>query len=167
MRRFLAALAMGGVFGLGGVGHAAPGVGAPSPAFVGKAMDGATLDLSALRGHIVVVNLWATWCTPCRAEMPMLEGFYRKHQADGVVLVGLSADRRRDEGEVRRVMRAFTYPAALLAEGTSNGFGSPTALPVTYVLRKDGIIGAVFSGADGPLTEPALGAAVARLSAQP
>ena len=78
----------------------------------------------------------------------MLEGYYRKHRAEGVRLVGLSADRHRDLGDVRRVMQAFSYPAAVLVDAKENGFGSPTALPVTYVVDRSGIVRARFLDID-------------------
>jgi thiol-disulfide isomerase/thioredoxin len=143
---------------------AAPAVGSVAPAFVGQDLGGHPLDLAALKGHVVIVNLWATWCTPCRAEMPMLETFYNQHKGDGVVLVGLSADRPRDLGEVRRVMTPFTYPAAVLADAKVNGFGRPGALPQTYVIDATGKVRVVFDNSAGPLTKDQLTAAVEGLT---
>lgn len=142
------------------IANAAPRVGAPAPAFVGKTIDGSTFDLSAERGHVVVVNLWATWCPPCRAEMPMLDTFYRQHQRDGLVLVGLSADRHRDAEDVRRVMQKFTFPAALLSDARTNEFGAPGVLPMTVVIRKDGMVAAVFASDKQPLQREQLEEAI-------
>ncbi len=139
---------------------AAPRVGQPAPAFVGQTVDGQTLDLSQLRGHVVVVNLWATWCPPCRAEMPMLDAYVLAHRDEGLQLVGLSADRHRDLGEVRKAMQGLHYPAALLADAKTNGFGSPRTLPVTYVIGPDGTIKAILVPTDTPLTAARLDAAV-------
>jgi thiol-disulfide isomerase/thioredoxin len=127
---------------------AAPRVGQPAPAFVGQTVDGQTLDLSQLRGHVVVVNLWATWCPPCRAEMPMLDAYVLAHRDEGLQLVGLSADRHRDLGEVRKAMQGLHYPAALLADAKTNGFGP------------DGTIKAILVPTDTPLTATRLDAAV-------
>jgi thiol-disulfide isomerase/thioredoxin len=139
---------------------AAPRVGDPAPALIGQTLAGAPFDLAALRGHVVVVNLWATWCPPCRAEMPMLDAFYRAHRDEGLVLIGASADRRRDLGDVRQVMSRFAYPAVLLAEAKGNGFGQPRTLPVTYVIDAQGKVAAVLNGGDRPLTAADLAAAL-------
>jgi thiol-disulfide isomerase/thioredoxin len=156
----MAMVLAGAVWACAQAASAAPSVGAAAPAFVGQDLEGRPLDLAALRGRVVVVNLWATWCTPCRAEMPMLDAFHKAQQTSGVRLVGLSADRHRDGGEVRKVMHAFSYPAAILADAKTNGFGSPGTLPQTYVIDGDGIVRAVFDNSKGPLTEDRLTAAV-------
>ncbi|MGB8326670.1 MAG: TlpA disulfide reductase family protein [Steroidobacteraceae bacterium] len=135
-------------------------VGQTAPKFVATQLDGATLDLAALHGRVVVVNLWASWCTPCRAEMPMLEAFYRKHQPEGVLLVGLSADDLHDRRIVENATRRLTYPIALLQEAKANGFGSPKALPVTYVIDRNGVIRARLMPTRAGLTEADLAAAV-------
>jgi thiol-disulfide isomerase/thioredoxin len=123
-------------------------------------LDGQALDLARPPGKVLIVNVWATWCTPCRAEMPMLNAFYLAHQSQGVRLVGLSADRTRDKGEVRKVMSAFAYPAALLGEAKTDGLDEPRALPVTYVIDGAGVVRAVFGGTGTPLTADLLEAAV-------
>lgn len=165
MMRFLAACSLAGVMLSAGTAFAAPRVGDPAPALIGQALEGQPFDLAALRGHVVIVNVWATWCPPCRAEMPMLDAVYKAHRAEGLALVGLSADRHRDLGEVRKVMKSFSYPALMASEAKVNGFGSPSVLPITYVIGADGTVRAVLSAGDAPLTEAQLQAAI--LSAGP
>jgi thiol-disulfide isomerase/thioredoxin len=140
---------------------AAPKVGAPAPAVILRTLDGQMLDLAQLRGKVVVVNVWATWCAPCRAEMPMLNAFFLQHRDADVVLVGLSADRTRDKGDVRKVMGAFAYPAALLSEATVDKLDDPRVLPLTYVVDKSGVVRSVFGGTGTPLTAQRLADAVA------
>jgi thiol-disulfide isomerase/thioredoxin len=140
-----------------------PHVGAPAPEVAVKALDGQSLDLARLKGKVVVVNVWATWCGPCRAEMPMLDAFYRAHQGQGLALIGLSADRSRDLGDVRRVMAAFSYPSGLLSQASPNGLGDQRILPVTYIVDRTGVVRNVFGANGVPLTEAALEAAVKAL----
>ena len=90
-----------------------PPSGAPAPEVVATQLDGKTFDLSKLRGQVVVVNFWATWCPPCRAEMPAMDAFYRKHRGDGLAMIGLSEDKARELPQVKNIMAAFAYPAAL------------------------------------------------------
>jgi cytochrome c biogenesis protein CcmG/thiol:disulfide interchange protein DsbE len=105
--------------------------------------------------------VWATWCSPCRAEMPALDAFYRAHRADGVTVIGLSADDPHDRKDVVKVMRAFSYPAALLADAKANGFGRPTVVPITYVVDADGVIAAILMPSrSGGVTEETLDHAV-------
>ena len=68
-------------------------VGQPAPALVVPELNGQSFDLSALRGKVVVINFWATWCQPCRQEMPALSAFYRQYHGQGLEMIGLSADR--------------------------------------------------------------------------
>jgi thiol-disulfide isomerase/thioredoxin len=138
-------------------------VGAPAPALGFRTLDGQEVDLSTLKGKVVLVNIWATWCAPCRAEMPMLDAYYRSHRDQGFVLLGLSADRTRDKDEVRRVMSAFSYPTGMLADAKPNAIGEPRSLPMSFILDKAGIVRAVF-GADGvTLTGQKLDAVVSPL----
>src|SRR5512139_25589 len=64
-----------------------------APAFSVTTLDGAVVSSAELRGKVVLVNFWATWCLPCRAEMPLLEGMWKRHAANGFVLLGFSTDR--------------------------------------------------------------------------
>ncbi len=144
----------------GGAWAAADEVGQPAPALVVRGLDGAQWDLASLRGKVVVLNLWASWCIPCRAEMPMLDTFGRQHLSDGVVVLGLSADDVHDRREVAKAMRNLNYPAALLQEAQRNGFGMPKVLPVTYVIDTQGVIRARLMPTRAGLTAAQLEAAV-------
>ena len=141
-------------------------VGKPAPALIVKQLDGHDLDLAALRGKVVVLNFWATWCPPCRAEMPMLEEFYQKHASEGVTVVGLSADDPHERKAVNRAMQGLTYPAALLVDAKPNGFGTPKALPITYIIGPDGVIRARFLPTKKGITEQDLATAVMPLLPQ-
>ncbi len=137
----------------------APVVGKPAPALVAPELDGQTFDLAALRGKVVIVNFWATWCGPCRAEMPLLNRFYLEHRARGLALVGVSVDDRDDRKEVAEVMRQFAYPAVLAAAARVNGFGPPLAVPMTWIIDPAGVVRArLVSGS--AVTERALAEAV-------
>jgi thiol-disulfide isomerase/thioredoxin len=115
-------------------------LGAPAPALIVTQLDGQEFDLARVRGKVVVVNYWASWCSPCRAEMPALDKFYQRHRGQGLVLLGLSVDEARDRAAVADIMRKFSYPAALAADAKANGFGPALAVPMTFVIDASGVV---------------------------
>jgi peroxiredoxin len=151
-RALIVALA---VAGLTGPAAAAPRVGDPAPPVTAKTLDGQAFDLAALRGRVVVINVWATWCPPCRAEMPALDAVYRGLHGQGLEMIGLSADKPRDRSKARQMMAAFSYPAATADQTRAGGLNVSASLPVTYVIDKAGAVRAVISGGP-PLTEDGL-----------
>jgi cytochrome c biogenesis protein CcmG, thiol:disulfide interchange protein DsbE len=119
---------------------AAPETGEAAPALVLTGFDGNTFDLAGLRGKVVLVNYWATWCAPCRKEMPTLDAFYRRYHAQGLEMIGISIDFSRDLEKARRMAKTVSYPAAHTGGITDNSFGTPTAVPVTYVIGANGVV---------------------------
>jgi cytochrome c biogenesis protein CcmG, thiol:disulfide interchange protein DsbE len=139
--------------------------GRQDPALVVPTLHGDVFDLAALRGKVVLVHFWATWCPPCRQEMPALDAFYRRYHDQGVELIGVSADRKRDAGEVRKMAAAMSYPVAMASAATKNGFGEQEALPVTYVIDRGGVVRAEMRPKTMPVTEASLTATVLPLLA--
>jgi thiol-disulfide isomerase/thioredoxin len=135
---------------------AAADAGQPAPKLVVRELGGQTFDLAAQHGKVVVVNFWATWCPPCRKEMPALDAFYRKYHGQGLEMIGVSIDRPRDGAEVQNVMRTFSYPAAISADAKVNDFGLPTALPVTFIIDRKGIVSAKLTPDDTAVTQESL-----------
>ncbi len=136
------------------------GAGSEQAALVVPTVQGPPFDLAALRGKVVVVNFWATWCVPCRQEMPALDAFYQRYRSQGVELIGLSADKKRDAGQVRKVAATVTYPVALASEASKSSFGTPSVLPVTYIVDRTGAVRAELRPTKAPLTADALAAQV-------
>src|SRR5829696_488686 len=133
--------------------------GEPAPDVTLTLLDGSPLRLSDLRGDVVVVNFWASWCEPCRAEMPELQAFWDEAQRAGekttIVGVGIRTD---VEKNARDFVEAgnFTYPIGRDTNTDRPGigpieaaFGVPSAYPSTVVIRPDGIVDAFNLG---PLT---------------
>ncbi len=131
---------------------AAPQVGEGAPALVVNELNGSVFNLAQSRGQVAVINVWATWCVPCRAEMLMLNNFYKHFHPQGLELLGLSVDSTHDEKVVRRVMKQFQYPAALLKHASKNGFGPPRIVPMTYVFDKQGVLRAQLWAGGMPVT---------------
>jgi cytochrome c biogenesis protein CcmG, thiol:disulfide interchange protein DsbE len=160
LRLFLMTV-MWGLLAMAGFCPAAPVLpttGQPAPALVVPELDGTVFDLSAQKGEVAIINLWASWCPPCRTEMPVLDAFYRAHRDAGLVMLGLSVDSPYDEDDVHNIAATVHYPVALSFEALTNDFVMPPSLPVTYIVNADGIVSKIFS--NGAVTKNALTAAV-------
>jgi thiol-disulfide isomerase/thioredoxin len=133
-----------------------------APDFSVTTLNGDVVSSSALRGKVVLVNFWATWCLPCRAEMPLLEAMWKRHAADGFVLLGFSTDRTGEDG-VRKFLaeRGITYPVAIVAR-EAEAFGGVRGIPTSFLLDQTGRI---RHRVVGPLAPATLELAVRRLLA--
>ena len=160
MHAFRGSLALCAVLALSRGPAAAVEAGQPAPPLAAPTLDGQHFDLASDRGRVVLVHYWASWCVPCREEMPALDAFYRRYHAQGVEMVAVSADRFRDRGAAEKMARGFAYPAAMLSDARPNGFGNPGSLPETIVIDKAGTVRAVLRPDQTPVTEQSLTAAV-------
>lgn len=136
--------------------QALPPVGGPAPAFVARTLDGTRFDLAELRGKVVLLHFWATWCDSCRVEMPALAHLYSDLHARGLELLAVSADDPHDRQAAIDMARSYRLPAALLETARPNGFGAPPVLPLSYVIGRDGTLRARLLPARAPLTEETL-----------
>ena len=114
--------------------------GQPAPAIQAKLLDGTAFNLGDEAGKVVIVNMWATWCAPCREEMPALDAYYREHRAQGLVVVALSMDDPRDEAKVREVTRGYSFPVGFQLDTYLKGYGRIWRLPLTFVVDRKGIL---------------------------
>jgi thiol-disulfide isomerase/thioredoxin len=125
-----------------------------SPDFTLDTLDGNAVTLSELRGKIVVINFWATWCPPCRAETPALEKSYEQYKDVGVVILGVNLTDQDSMRDVESFVQEFrlTYPILLDRDGTvSNTLYQIKGLPTTFFVSREGIIRTVVVG--GPMSE--------------
>ncbi|HET7563318.1 MAG TPA: TlpA disulfide reductase family protein [Rhodanobacteraceae bacterium] len=146
---------------------------APRPADLAQAfsiqtLDGKTFDLSAERGRWVIVNFWATWCSPCIAEMPAISKFVASHK--NVAAIGLAWD-RSPRAELVKFARKHpvNYPLAQVdMEHPPSAFAAPLALPTTYLIAPDGQLVKQFTGpVTAKLLEQAIAAASTKSAAAP
>ncbi|MGB6087951.1 MAG: TlpA disulfide reductase family protein [Candidatus Binataceae bacterium] len=147
---------VGALFCAAGSAFARAEVGQLAPSLIVEQLDGQRFNLAQARGKVVIINFWATWCPPCRKEMPALDAVYRRYHDQGLDMIGLSADRSRDRSDVLKVMQSFSYPAAMLGDAEDDGFGDPSELPVTYVVDDQGVVRAELTSNTNPVTEKTL-----------
>jgi thiol-disulfide isomerase/thioredoxin len=110
---------------------------------------------------VVLVNFWATWCLPCRAEMPMLQAMSERHESAGLVVLGLSADHSGPDAVANFLReRGITYPVAIVGRETETAFGGVQGYPTSVLLDRTG---RARYKVVGPLAMASLEPAVRRL----
>jgi peroxiredoxin len=138
--------------------HFAPELQALAPPFTAPGIDGAALDLLALRGSPVIVNFWATWCAPCRAEMLELETLFRRENDHGLRVIGVNLQEPRQAVEAWVGALGLTFDIAFDDDGAIAARYRLRGQPSTYVIAPDGVITAIFYG---PTTAERLHQAIA------
>jgi cytochrome c biogenesis protein CcmG, thiol:disulfide interchange protein DsbE len=125
---------------LGATSVTAAAIGEVAPPIRATLLDGTSFDSSGARGKVVVVNYWATWCAPCRAEMPALDAYYRAHRGDGLVLVAISMDDASSVDKVRALAQDFAFPVAMGTGSRPPGYGRVWHLPMSIVIDRNGVL---------------------------
>src|ERR1019366_2449465 len=107
-------------------------------------LDGKPLSLSDYRGKVVLLDFWAAWCVPCRAEIPHFVEFQNKYREQGLQVVGSSMD--DGANPVRQFYQQFkmNYPVALGTDKVAEAYGGVLGLPVTFLIGRDGRIAAKY-----------------------
>ena len=118
----------------------------PAPDFTLTLSDGRAVKLSDYRGKAVVINFWASWCAPCRAEAPTLEETHKRYADRGVIILGISLwDTEEAAAEFRKVY-GQTYPSGVDPNGKIAIEYGVSGIPETYFITPDGMIAAKFVG---------------------
>ena len=109
-------------------------------------VDGRVVPLASLRGKVILVNFWATWCPYCRHEMPEMQAFYRDWHTKGFEILALSIE--DEPALVAQFMQkqAYTFPAGLADATTQQAFGGVKKVPISYIIDKNGLIRHEISG---------------------
>jgi len=113
----------------------------PAPDFSLESLDGKTTRLSDFRGKAVLLNFWATWCGPCKIEMPWFVDFQKQYGSQGLQIVGVAMDdaSKEDIGKFARDM-GVNYPILIGKEAVGDQYGGIPGLPETFLIARDGKI---------------------------
>ena len=120
--------------------------GKPAPDFALKSSTGQNLRLSEYRGDVVMINFWATWCGPCRQEMPLLDDLYNRYQRVGFNLLGVNID--DDSGRAMEMIRELgvNFPVLFDARKEVSRMYDVDAMPVTVIVDREGNVRYVHQG---------------------
>jgi thiol-disulfide isomerase/thioredoxin len=141
--------------------------GSPAPPIDAMTMSGAPASLAALRGQVVLINLWATWCEPCRHELPVLATLHERDAARGLTIVAINVDRKRSRGEIESYVSRRKLPFAVWLDPDDHAAAAlgAAAFPFNVLIGRDGKVVWSRAGAiraEDPELRAALDAALAQ-----
>jgi cytochrome c biogenesis protein CcmG/thiol:disulfide interchange protein DsbE len=122
-----------------------PSVGEPAPPFELTLVDGGKTSLAAQRGQVVVLNYWATWCGPCKRELPLLDAYYRAQRDFGLRVFAITTEDSVPVARLRPLFAAMAIPSARRMRGPYRPIGG--AVPTNYVIDRAGIVRYAKAGA--------------------
>lgn len=123
-----------------------------APDFQLQTVDGQTIKLSSLRGKKVILNFWATWCPPCKLEVPEIEKFYTQNKAQGIEVIAVDlTNTEKHQSDVPAFIKAYgiTYPVLLDTKAEIANLYQAYSIPTTYILDSQGV---VRQKVTGPMT---------------
>ena len=112
--------------------------GQPAPPLVLHTLDGRSIATRDLLGQVVIATFWATWCVPCREELPLLSAYATRHASQGLQVLGFSLDEAQNLPKVRTVAAGLSFPVGLLESPWVPAYGRIWRLPVSFVIDRAG-----------------------------
>jgi peroxiredoxin len=123
-------------------------VGFKAPAFTVRNLKGQRVQLADHKGKVIILNLWATWCGPCRVEMPGMENLYRRYQSQGLEILAVSLDKgSSDKVQTFADEYRLSFPVLLDSDGQVESRYHTLTIPTTFVIDKKGMVVAKVDGA--------------------
>ena len=121
--------------------------GSPAPPFIFPGIDGRMVDLKAYRGKVVFLNIWATWCPPCRDEMPSMERLYQELKGEDFEILAVSVDAAGAAAVAPFVKKyRLSFPALLDPKGTTQDLYGTTGVPESFIINREGVIEKIVIG---------------------
>jgi cytochrome c biogenesis protein CcmG, thiol:disulfide interchange protein DsbE len=115
-------------------------LGKPAPPLVLQTLDGQSIATDSLLGKVVILTFWATWCAPCREELPVLSAYAAEHSRQGLQVLGFSLDEPDNLAQVRAVAATLSFPVGLLGSAYAGGYGRMWRLPVNFTIDRSGLL---------------------------
>lgn len=143
-----------------------PREGFPAPDFTLDTLDDSQITLSDLRGKVVMINLWTSWCPPCRAEMPAIDNVYQASKEQGLAVLAVNSTFQDSEAAAAAFAQEFglSFPVLLDRDGAVSQRYQLRALPTTFFIDRKGIIRSVVPG--GPMSDSLIQSKIADLLAE-
>jgi thiol-disulfide isomerase/thioredoxin len=113
-------------------------VGQPAPPAVLVTLDGRRVATADLLGRVVILTFWATYCVPCREELPVLSAYAAQHAGDGLSVLGFCLDDADQVSAVRSVAATLSFPVGFLMEDSAPGYGRIWRMPANFTIGRDG-----------------------------
>jgi thiol-disulfide isomerase/thioredoxin len=133
-----------------GDAHAMAEVDAPAPPLKGRFFDGRPVDLAQLRGKVVLVNYYSSYCKFCALEIGVLEAFYEERRAQGFEIIMVGVDAPEDRPRVERMLGIYNLPGTMWHELAENGFGPRDVTPRGFLIDRNGVLRDKSKGAKTP-----------------
>lgn len=111
-----------------------------APELKGVLVDGKPFSLFSNKGKVVLVNFWASWCEPCREEMPAIENYLKKNKNKGFEVLAISMDKPSDMDQAKQIMRNYTFLFAEKKQMDYSGYGRIWRIPSSFIIDKQGIL---------------------------
>jgi cytochrome c biogenesis protein CcmG/thiol:disulfide interchange protein DsbE len=115
-------------------------LGQAAPNIEGTLIDGKPFSLNNNKGKVVLVNFWASWCEPCREEMPAIEAFLKKNKAKGFEVLAITVDKPADMEQAKQIMKNYPFLYAEKNQMNYSGYGRIWRIPSSFIIDKQGIL---------------------------
>ena len=137
VKGILKGLALAAAFVLPAIAATSSG---PAPAFKLSARGGKSVDLAQFKGQVVMINFWASWCVPCRQEMPLLEEIYKKYKPMGFTMLGVNVEPKQQDAEafLAKLSKPVTFPVAWDVDSKVSKLYKVAGMPTTVFIDRKG-----------------------------
>jgi thiol-disulfide isomerase/thioredoxin len=115
-------------------------VGKAAPPAVLVTLDGQRFETRQLLGRVVILTFWATWCAPCRKELPILSEYAKAHADQGLTVLGFALDDADQREAVRKVAASLAFPVGFLLADSAPGYGRIWRMPANFTIGRDGVL---------------------------
>ena len=127
-----------------------PEIDQPAPALKGRLFSGAPFDLAQMRGKVVLVNFYSSYCSFCAYEIGLLEALYERYRADGLEVIAVGVDAPEDRARVERMLGIYNLPGTMTDELIESGFARRYPTPTAFIIDREGVLRNRITGAKRP-----------------